>query len=417
MHEKRYARVDVDAILSSLKGKHGLSPEVLRLVEEDLCSGMSKEDVMKYCTRKVGIGRMRILSRCIRKGIPDDVAGKLSECEGREENLEVAFDLLGQGVSIEKFEDALNDRERLLNVLMEYKARNSALKREKSQEGANNGLTEASVEDLASEKAKTEPEEGCKAEVPEGRIAGEGGLTENEGARLSEELREFLSAFRTEALAEIARAVENAQEDRIASREELLSRTEAQLREKDEMLVMQSKALTEARRTIAELEDRMAKMERTQANGQEGVAEREGGEGMKGLPVREGKEEPEVKGKEDAYAEDFMLRITDAEGRVIGVAPVERHVRRSGGIGGICAALGFKKRSRKSLMQKAISGELCREQLIQVVEAIRCGLTEAQLCSLMDNKVPAEKMPQIIEIARLENEMGYNDGGGNGDGR
>ena len=68
----------------------------------------------------------------------------------------------------------------------------------------------------------------------------------------------------------------------------------------------------------------------------------------------------------------------------------------------------MKKRSRRSMMQMAISGELSKEQLIQIVNAIKCGLSETQLCNLIENKVPAERMPQIIEIAKLENEMGYN---------
>ena len=54
-----------------------------------------------------------------------------------------------------------------------------------------------------------------------------------------------------------------------------------------------------------------------------------------------------------------------------------------------------------------IAGELSAEQLNHIVTAIKSGLTEEQLCNLIENKVPAEKMPQIIQIAMLENKMGY----------
>ena len=103
------------------------------------------------------------------------------------------------------------------------------------------------------------------------------------------------------------------------------------------------------------------------------------------------------------------LSITDSNGRVISSLPIEHSVKKSSGLGGIAAALGIKKRSRRSMMQMAINGELSKEQLILIVEAIKGGLTETQLCNLIENKVSAERMPQIIEIAKLENEMGYNE--------
>jgi hypothetical protein len=399
MFEKRYGRMDVDAILSGLKGRYGLSPEVMRLVEEDLCSGMTKEDVMKYCTKQVGIGRMRILSECVRKGLPEEVAEKLSGCEGHEENLEVAFELLDKGISIEKFEDALTDRDRLLNMLAGYAAGK-----------------------LTSGEGK--PQEGAKFEATRG--TGDGGLS-------ADELRGILSAFKEDLTSEIARAIAGLGDARDAEREELLQKLQAQLRDKDEMLVMQSRALTEARRTIAMLESRAGEKEPEKHARDEGgagaPAEKPAGADAEGttagktdeagaegagrkdeeIPRRDGKGDESVKGKAEELTEG-VLRITDGEGRVLCSAPVERQVRKPPAALNLCAMLGFKKKSQRSLMQMAIAGELCREQLECVAEAIRGGLTEAQLCSLIENKVPAEKMPQVIEIAKLENEMGYDNG-------
>lgn len=414
MFEKRYGRMDVDAILNGLKGRYGLSPEVMRLVEEDLCSGMTKEEVMKYCTKQVGIGRMRILSECIRKGLPEEVAEKLSRCEGREDNLEVAFELLDRGISIEKFEDALTDRDRLLNVLAGYSAGNLPSEREKPQEGAKFEAT-GGTDDAP--KGKT-VEGGTKKPQTEGNAKAQD-EPKGKGEPVADELRETLSAFKEEVTSEIARAIAGLGDAWDAEMEERLLKTQALLRDKDEMLVMQSRALTEARRTIALLESRMEardpeKPEQGENDAAKGAEPKKAGEGDETngnaeIPKKEGKGDDGVSGKTENLTEGVMS-ITDESGRVLCLAPVERQVRKPFAAGRISAMFGLKKRSQRSLMQMAIAGELCREQLECVADAIRGGLTEPQLCSLIENKVPAEKMPQVIEIAKLENEMGYNNG-------
>ena len=84
MYKKRYTRVDIDSILASLKSKYRLSQEVMMQVEMDLCSGMMKEDVMKYCTKPISVGRMKVISECIRNGFDDEVIEKLSAQAGKQ---------------------------------------------------------------------------------------------------------------------------------------------------------------------------------------------------------------------------------------------------------------------------------------------------------------------------------------------
>lgn len=52
-----------------------------------------------------------------------------------------------------------------------------------------------------------------------------------------------------------------------------------------------------------------------------------------------------------------------------------------------------------------INGELDRNQLIQIKSAIEKGLTESQLEEIINSRVPAERMKEIIEIAELENSL------------
>ena len=103
----------------------------------------------------------------------------------------------------------------------------------------------------------------------------------------------------------------------------------------------------------------------------------------------------------------YMVPLKDTNGNIVGTMPVEIERRRSNGIGGLFGLLGFKKKSQQSLVQMVISGELNKAQLSHIVGAMKKGLSEGQLTDLIESKVPAEKMPEIIEIALLEKSMGY----------
>ena len=68
----------------------------------------------------------------------------------------------------------------------------------------------------------------------------------------------------------------------------------------------------------------------------------------------------------------------------------------------------LEHQSKKNLVNLIIGGDLCEEQIQNIVVAIRSDLTESQLCDLFEYKISADKMQKIIESAKLENQMGYN---------
>lgn len=103
----------------------------------------------------------------------------------------------------------------------------------------------------------------------------------------------------------------------------------------------------------------------------------------------------------------YMMPMRNQRGTVVGMVPVEIERKKSSGIGGIAGLLGFKKKSQQSLVRMVISGELDKAQLGHIVGAMKKGLSEGQLTDLIESRVPAEKMPEIIEIALLEKRMGY----------
>ena len=67
--------------------------------------------------------------------------------------------------------------------------------------------------------------------------------------------------------------------------------------------------------------------------------------------------------------------------------------------------LGFEKKSTQDLVKLVAEEKLVAEQLIEIQNAMKKGLTEEQLVTLINNGVSAEQMREIIEIAVLENNM------------
>ena len=85
---------------------------------------------------------------------------------------------------------------------------------------------------------------------------------------------------------------------------------------------------------------------------------------------------------------------------------IERTVRRnSNATVGFFTRLCIKKKSRRNLVKLVIAGELDINQLVQIKSAIEKGLTERQLEDIINSRVPADRMKEIVEIAELENSM------------
>ena len=65
--------------------------------------------------------------------------------------------------------------------------------------------------------------------------------------------------------------------------------------------------------------------------------------------------------------------------------------------------LFFKKKT--DIVKLLTEKDLSPEQLVQVRGAIEKGLSEKQLLVLINSKIPAEQMEEIINIAVYENKM------------
>ena len=96
----------------------------------------------------------------------------------------------------------------------------------------------------------------------------------------------------------------------------------------------------------------------------------------------------------------------DAGGNVLQTVAVEKETKKStNALIQMISKLLFKKKSRQDIVKLVVAGELIPAQLVLIKSAIEKGLTESQLVELINNKVPADQMKVIIEIAVLENEL------------
>ena len=77
MRTQRMNVQDIKAVMDNIKRKYNPDADTMKLVEEDLCDGMSQEDIYKYCNKNISIMRKRIISECIRRGYSEKEIQKI----------------------------------------------------------------------------------------------------------------------------------------------------------------------------------------------------------------------------------------------------------------------------------------------------------------------------------------------------
>ena len=102
---------------------------------------------------------------------------------------------------------------------------------------------------------------------------------------------------------------------------------------------------------------------------------------------------------------EYHAAVVDRDGNIIRFVPVERMERKDRGsvMGAMFSRLFLKKKT--DIVKLLAEKDLSPEQLVQVRSAIERGLSEKQLLVLINNKIPAGQMEEIINIAVYENMM------------
>lgn len=466
MHKVSYRLHEATKVCQDLTNAYVLSPEVQELVEKDLFAGMSKDDIKRYCTKKISLMRMKIISECIKKDASDDVINRLSSSKDKDEStLELIYTMLQENIDVGTIDSMAPDHDRLLNCLDRFRQGLSLVSDEEDIEKINEANSEGIDKDSyanaetgsqennksdstkdndnshetdknSSSKEKTgfhetdntgsEKEKTVSEKKEVGSTIADEANTENINkiSGLSkEDVQELIKGFGSELIEGISAVIKNQEsveagirkefEKKIDDLSEQLEQTTRSFEDKLKQTEDRTKQIEErtkqTEKSIIQEEVR-AKQEDNKTNDitynsisntNSDVANISANDNSKVETVGE------FDSESDSSGTSKVIQFTNRNGSQLMTSAVEFSRRKNSGITALAAALGCKKRSRKSMMKMAITGELSKEQLVHIVEAIRRGLTEEQLCQLIENKVPADKMPQIIEIAVLENKMGY----------
>lgn len=343
MQERTVLRgMDLKAYLGRLRQNPKYSEEILRLMEDDLRFGLSKEEVEEYGNGRYDYRQMCVYSAVLRGGYGKEIKTLLLKEGLSGEQMAVALEFYEKGVPMDAIAEVLSSGENtaytmkrlFLQVLARMKE--TQLIREQDM-----GYAKELVDQMQKVVEKISYQEK-RYDV------------------LNEKLKE------------IGTASQDAQ---------IQNNLLAQLMEKDKLLEKQKNELNEANTAIARLR---GKIEETE---------------------KEKKELPEQRTKAgDIEPDTAGLKKTEEERPPLCSIPVERteQKNRRSRMTVIFTRLLFKQ--RKDIVKLLAGKNLSPDQLVQIRNAILQGLTEKQLLVLINSKIPAEQMEEIINIAVYENQ-------------
>lgn len=464
----KLTREEIKSKLDYLENISGLTDLDEELATEDLKRDISEDLIAMYCGKSVSASRKKLCSSALRRGGDEKVLAKILKKEYKDEKMQSAYALVEKGVDIQYVIEHLDDSDDKFGRLYEYWLENSKFNKKASQEKTSEEQAPRIFSDKAD---KAEEEKNSKEELDldfQKKTANPDSAAnrDNEGFDnrtngtsdekikcmidgLSESM-ERLEKILTRVVAENAKTESDdktkAMEEAIVKRTEDLKKRieereaefERRLSEREERLAKlleekeseiekkldeQSTKVDEKKKsdeiTNDTLSDRVDNLEvfadatnhRMESYMKQISSYIEAQESKAKKDTRydtdETLEDAQVDTDKSNSSNDYMVVTNDRRGNIVSAVPIEIERRKSSGIGGLIGMLGFKKRSQRSLVRMAISGELDKNQLKHIATAIKSGLRESQLCDLIENRVSAERMPELIEIAMLENRMSY----------
>lgn len=376
--------------------------DVLKLVESDLEYGLTIEETKQYTSKKYDYAQMKVYSACLRNGYPQEVRECLTDEGMTGEQMAVALEFYEKGVSLE-----------IIRKVM-----------------AESGNTAFEMKKLFQNVVAKVQETGAVVQEREGYAK-----------ELMEQIKSVVEKIefqekRYDALNEQLQKIQTAERD-IEVENNLLK----QMKEKDSTIEVQQNELNEARAAVIRLRNEKDQMnsemeqlrkekerlekrtgelekeaaEKEKQSTQQSVAERT--EPQKMEVKKETQPETQAGAKPDTVSPGrtempvFPLMqgmgcnvaVVDAAGRIVSVVPVERMERKkeNHSLSALFSRLAFKKKI--NIVKLVAEKDLAPGQLVQIRNAIEKGLTEEQLLVLINHKLPAEQMEEIINIAVYEN--------------
>ena len=397
MEEKRepLSEMAIERKIQILRNKH-MDSEVIALVKSDYEYGLTDDEIGLYLNKSYDIEQMKVLSKCLHKGVSEELLTLLKDSRMAAPKMQTALDYYEKGVPIDAIREVIQKDDTAVNMRRMFDVVLENLSKAKEQKPEDSEYVKALVAQMDEVVAKINHQ--------------------NE---------------RYDALNKKLSEIETSKDD-----EEVRERLVKDNQEKDELINDQQNELNKANGTIARLRDDIEKKDKEMKRMSERIESLE--DKIMGVAVDNKKAAEEKPKQEETKPKDnvaettagkemvdtiavpqaapviqngipvyYQLPVVDASGHVVQRLPIERSVRKSSnsGVASLFARLSFKKKSRADIVKLVASGDLVPAQLVQIKSAIEKGLTESQLVELINNNISAEKMKEIIEIAVLENCM------------
>lgn len=427
MENKRIpiSQSDIDTTMDKLSRNGKYSAEILKLAEEDMKMGITRNEIELYLTRGNDIRIARIISDCLRKNYGSDVLDTvcatdfnfaqmqtayaiyidcndlkltkeiISEMKAVPEKMKVAYKKYKQNIAKTNEQDSVNGKTQGDARIKDSNDNSGDL--EKINKAMDNFL---SAVDKISEKLASDMDVIKKrlsdiesmSDVKKGDIVTESEKEPNDSDdKLRQQLLDELAQKEQEIISkqdELTKAISQVKslnrsnekkDDELKLLKETVADLQKQVRKKGD-------ALEDANATINKLREAdRTKLSEVQVTGEDNVST---------------KKEAEIK---EVQKVDNVIPVYYTM-PVAGIT-IDKIEKRSNGLIGLLSKLCFKKKSRVDIIKLVSSGKLSVEQLSMIKVAIEKQLTEGQLVELINNNLEPSKMREIIEIAVLENSL------------
>lgn len=393
------SKMDLNTVIGNLRKAGRYSEQQIQLIHDDLLYGLSKEETERYIQNSYDFKQMQVYSRCLRNNYSEEVIAVITADGLTGSQMEVALEFYEKGIPVETISKV-----------------------------AAGDMTAANMK-RAYQRVLDEMDKAARESDTDSRYAKE----------LMEQIKSVVSKLefqeqRYDALNQKLKEIDTVKKD---SEVEIQLRKE--LSEKDKLLIEQQNRMNDAHVASAKLRNELEVLRKendemqTVVNGyqkkeQQNENMEEQDEQDNKIPsLSEVKNVTEVQKKECSKVVvekervkqrmesvpiyygmpiGYSIALVDGNTVMIPAAPVEKTIKKTSALLGIFSKLMLKKKSRQDLIKLIAAKELTPDQLFQIRSAIEKGLTEGQLLELIRNKITAEQMKEIIEIAVLENSMG-----------
>lgn len=388
------SKMDLNVIIGNLRKSDRYSEQQIQLIQDDLLYGLSKEETERYTQKNYDLKQMQVYSKCLRDNYLNEVIAVITADGLTGLQMEVALEFYEKGIPIETISKVAAGDMTAANMKRAYQRILKELNKAEADVGTYDEYVKQLIEEIKVILNKLDYQEQRYDTLNQKLKEFE--ITKKEAVPDDRYLK--VMAEKDELLIDQQNKLNEAHAANVRLRNEL----EGLLKEKDKMQTVVNEHKIKERSEIEaiqgkessitnEVEFQMIQTKEDQKVMTEGgkVQNR-----MESIPVYYG------------VPIGYHFAMVDGATVMFPTIHVEKTIKKSFPVLGIFSKLVLKKKSRQDLVKLITAKELTADQLVQIKSAIEKGLTEGQLLELIQNKISAEQMKEIIEIAVLENNLG-----------